>query len=494
MKKPDRQKRNATISNLDQQRDIRRKHSLFPDQYDIGEKEDICWSRPLRISFSQLCSLIIIFITSLSGSSFAATRYVWTNSPSPGTGFLTWSTAAHTIQDSVDVAVSNDVILVTNGVYDTGGRVISGYSLTNRVVITNGVSVRSINGPGVTIIRGSWSPVTTNGDEAVRCVYVGSNALLSGFTLTNGATREGGNYYFEEVGGGAWCDASGVLSNCTLSGNAAGGGGGAYGGILNNCTLSGNSAFYGGGAFFGILNNCILSENMASAEGGGAMDCSLSDCTISRNYAEWFGGGVEHGTLNNCMISMNYVFLHYGGGVDVSTLTNCVISNNYARKGGGSCDSRLNNCIVSSNRVADSGGGAYGGWLNSCTIIGNSAGTDGGGVNCSTVNNSIVYFNTAGWGSLGVNAYDSELNYCCFDPIPQNNSTARALKSTGNITNDPQLVSIAGCNYRLRASSPCVDTGNNADVHWIGFFSSPTSGGRGPDTLWRVPWTPLFCS
>ena len=65
-------------------------------------------------------------------------------------------------------------------------------------------------------------------------------------------------------GGGAWCETSGVLSNCVLSGNSASSdGGGSCGGTLNNCMLTGNSASYGGGASYGTLNNCTLTGNSA---------------------------------------------------------------------------------------------------------------------------------------------------------------------------------------------------------------------------------------
>jgi len=66
-------------------------------------------------------------------------------------------------------------------VYESGAVVVAG-SLSNRVALTNPVVVRSVNGPEGTIIRGA-GPL---GDEAVRCAYVGMDAILSGFTLTNG--------------------------------------------------------------------------------------------------------------------------------------------------------------------------------------------------------------------------------------------------------------------------------------------------------------------
>ena len=87
--------------------------------------------------------------------------------------FDTWEKAATNIQDAVGLAGGGDTVLVTNGVYSTGGAVTPDYALTNRVVVLS-TSVQSVNGPDVTVIVGS-GPC---GDGAVRCAYLNSNACL----------------------------------------------------------------------------------------------------------------------------------------------------------------------------------------------------------------------------------------------------------------------------------------------------------------------------
>jgi len=127
--------------------------------------------------------------------------------------------------------------------------------MTNRVVIDRAVTVKSVNGPGVTIIRGYQVPGNTTGDAAIRCVHLSAGAVLSGFTLTNGATRNASLDSREFVWRGVWCaSANEVVTNCVLSGNAGYYGGGAACGTLISCTLSGNSAWVlGGGRQIALL-------------------------------------------------------------------------------------------------------------------------------------------------------------------------------------------------------------------------------------------------
>src|SRR6266567_5998287 len=175
-----------------------------------------CWLRPLPFF-----SLLV-----LSPDALAAVLYVNVSNGAPAPPYTTWATAATNIQDAVEVASSGDQILVTNGVYQTGGQVVYG-ALTNRVAVTKALTVQSVNGPDVTVIQGTPGA----SDIAVRCVYLTNGALLAGFTLTNGGTRASGDDSTERTGGALWSEStSAVASNCliTSSSSSQWGGGAAY--------------------------------------------------------------------------------------------------------------------------------------------------------------------------------------------------------------------------------------------------------------------------
>ncbi len=262
--------------------------------------------------------------------------YVALGNASPSAPYSSWATAATNIQDAVDAAsLPGALVLVSNGMYQTSGRVMAGVS--NRVAVPLPLILQGLNGAGVTAV---------NGSAAARGVYLVNGATLTGFTLTNGAAPNGA---------GVWCESSAVVvSNCVLVGNSASlNGGGAYQATLNNCLLNANSASDGGGAYFGVLNNCVLTNNTAIGDyGGGAGNCTLNNCLLSGNSTYAWGGGAMYCTLNNCLVTSNLADLgndvFEGGGAAWSTLNNCTVTGNslIGYGAGGAFYSTLNNCIV----------------------------------------------------------------------------------------------------------------------------------------------------
>lgn len=392
-----------------------------------------------------------------------ATWYVATNGDDAADG-ASWFTAKQTIQAAIDEALSNDTVLVSNGVYATGGRVVYG-TMTNRVAITNAIAVQSVNGPEVTIIQGTGP----RGVSAVRCVYVGDHAMLSGFTLTNGNTRNDSDDLVDvrdAIGGGALCGASAILSNCVLIGNSAySAGGGVCGAfvavpnLLIDCTLADNSAHdFGGGASWSTLSNCVLFGNTGGGSGGGADNCILYSCTLTSNSAT-DGGGASLGTLYDCTLTGNSAG-RSGGGVEGATLRNCTLVGNSATNGGGSWAGALYDCILSNNSAV-AGGGAYDGSLYNCAVVSNSA-KRGGGIFGGVRSNCLISGNTA--FNEGGGAYEGALYNCT---LSGNSANLDGGGAYGSLLLNCCVVSNSavwdGGGTCLCALSNCILNGNSAN-------------------------------
>lgn len=398
-------------------------------------------------------------------TSHGAVYYVDAARPDDSGAGTNWATAKRTIQAAVDLAYPGDIVLVTNGVYDAGGAVTPGAFLSNRVCITVPITVQSVGGPAVTLIKGQ-GPLGTN---AVRCAYLStSGAMLAGFTLTNGGTRLVG--VTQDTHGGAAYGPNAVLSNCVITGNAAASGGGVYGGTLYDCTLEQNYAVSrAGGAYMATLSNCWVRGNRSDSVGGGTAQSTLYHCTLVDNWASNQGGGVFWGTLYACEVRSNSASQYgggtfcatvidstvtgnrgalWGGGVAYGTVSNCIVRDNDATNyGGGLYYVDAYSCLIVENRSAWGAGGAFRSLLVNCTVCSNSAAVYGGGVQEGTQQNCIVYYNVAYGAPNHTNAV---MEHCCTMPLPT---------GMGNMTSAPCFV--AANDYRLAANSPCINTGSN---------------------------------
>jgi len=370
---------------------------------------------------------ISIISLAVCATVMADTHYV----APPGVGvnpvpdYTSWANAATSIQDAVNAAVAPDTVLVSNGVY----------YLTNQVYISTGIRVASWRAGDVdregTVINGNYPAQT------IRCFYLAhSNAVLEGFTITNGY-RIAPTWY--DCAGGVRLTA-GTLRNCLVTGNVTtnwaenGGGGVSANGVLcmiTNCDIIGNYSYdRGGGAFLNggaQMWNCRVMHNEARGVMGGGVALAggsyLFNSSIISNTAATGcnGGGVgmrEQGVLRNCLIMANTSASSYGGGIGTW---------------GGDGNTIVENCTV----VTNTGRGIYKGWWTRTTHF----------------RNTIVYDNTVGQFSDTSGGYYSFTN-CC---IPQ-----AGLIGSGNITNkNPEFAEAPGRNYRLTARSPCVNSGLN---------------------------------
>jgi len=300
--------------------------------------------------------LVFAWCFALAFSSPASTRYVDINNPSPAAPYTNWLTAAGNIQDAIDASGPGDLVLVTNGIYKTGSRTIVD-DTPCRVVVDKPVTVRSVNGPDVTIIEGFSLPGSFPWSlDSVRCVYLTNHAQLVGFTLTNGSVPATAYVNISDPGGGVYCASnSEIVSNC----------------VIINC-----AAYVGAGAQGGTIVHCLITNCLGHFGGGGACSANLDHCEVIWNTTHNVAGGLYYCQATNCNITYNLSL--NGGGAFAGTISHCTVYGNYAA-------------------FDPYGGGGY-----------------AGGVNNADVKDSIIYYNAADTGGNNV-ALGTFTNCCCPD-------------------------------------------------------------------------------
>ena len=340
------------------------------------------------------------------------------------------------IQAAIDAAVDGDTIWVADDVYTGEG---------NRDIDFKGkaITVANENGPHNCII---------DCQEQGRGFYFHSgedfNSLVDSITVMNGYARKGGGIYIE--------NSSPTISNCKIIyNNAERGGGGIY------ATKSKS-----------LISDCIISFNESEKSSGGGIvgsSCTIINCVMENNRSE-SAGGVSAGSSMciNCTIRDNIAFGvggwgdGVGGGISVCGSNAAII-----------------NCTITGNKANLNGGGVWCRYLaratiTQCTISGNFAANNGGGIYSSAsypcILGSIVYGNQASAGNeLFLTDWNGYIwpSYCAisysdikngqFDVCVYNDSIINW--GEGNIDTDPCFVDPIRKNYRLRASSPCIDKG-----------------------------------
>lgn len=304
---------------------------------------------------------VLLVVASVALNASAITRYVNLNNPVPNSPYLDWATAATNIQDAIDVAGNEDLILVTNGVYLSQGRSAGG--TTNSVVVDKPVTIQSLNGGTATLI---------DGRGMMRGAYLTNGAKLDGFTITNCSAPL-------QDGGGVLCSSTNAL--------------------VANCLIIGNTSGYGGGIANGTVSNCVLKANSSTGSGGGARSCLIIGSVLVQNSAGFFGGGASGG---------------------ISALNSCLVISNYAAEdGGGVFGSLLSNCIVVSNRTLGLFGGTLNCPMNGCVVVGNFRFGVGNDQRIGTLVpmtlNTIIYYNASGNFSQPAAL---RMTNCCTTPLP----------------------------------------------------------------------------
>jgi hypothetical protein len=316
---------------------------------------------------------------------------------------------AVTIQSGIALAAPGDEVVVQAGDW-----------AESIDLLGKAITVRSLEGPGLTSITGA------GGGRTVRFVSgEGPATVLEGFTI------EGGGGLI--VGGGP------TVRGCRFVGNSRDGDGG---GLRIDAAAP-------------LIEACLFQSNAATGDGGGVFIESgapeIRSCRFLSNSAGIDGGAIG-ATLGAQPLIVDGRF-----------------TGNLAGANGGAVAARAGSTVVLVNsllrdNVAEFNGGALyhlGDTLavvTNCTITANAAGFDGGAIYNQAGAAGIVS-NTVCWGNLPDEIADtdepSSLDHCDV-------SGGWSGLGTGNFDLDPLFLDDQAGDYRIDPASPCVDAGLNA--------------------------------
>jgi predicted outer membrane repeat protein len=451
----------------------------------------------------------------------AVVRYVALD----GTGAdgLSWATAYRTIQTAIDdpLMVGGGEIWVKQGIYylsrpievKKAVRIYGGYNgsgstrdweMYQTSVSGDGIAYHCFYVTGNATIDG----FAIMGGTGLGTLPGGGGVAVVDRTATISNCLFKGNRIPGLGGGVATFTADGTkIIDCTFTENAVGSNGGAIyneestGVLISGCTFLKNQANDSGGAVYTVkgsvtITECLFQNNRAGTGmigvAGAVLNeettATITNCTFMTNESPHGGGIFNYASdvsIEGCLfakcgtntISGGGVYSN-GGSVDINA---CLFQENIVSDTGGALTTTgaggvVTNCILYKNR-ATSGGAIYIGagqgagttgtpqFIN-CTIYGNSCSMRGGAVYSadtpSTFANCIIWGNTAAtepgiYSEVGWSAGRPVARYCDIEG-------GSTYPGTGNIRANPLLVNPSGGDFSLSFDSPCLDTGNNADV------------------------------
>jgi hypothetical protein len=305
------------------------------------------------------------------------------------------------------------------------------YAVHVSVTGTGDVALTGRRGASVTTLDGS-----ATGSVLASTAGAGSDVVVTGLTLTNGAAANGGGALQNAA------NATLTLSSCVVDSNTATASGG---GIAN---LAGTMA----------LISTDITDNTAAITGGGAYNADSMTFTggsVADNVATAQGGGGIYNTgaslqADGTAITGNAGNATYtligGGGVanaanGTTELLNCTLSGNSAYNGG-AIDNDLGRVTISGTSVAANTAVSGGGVRNksaftadtSSILFGNSSTTRGGGVyqeaGSSTLTGITIAANSSvAAGGIGVAGGTVSASQVTMDP----DNTPNDVKPTGGI-------------------------------------------------------------
>jgi parallel beta-helix repeat protein len=391
-----------------------------------------------------------------------------------------------TIQQGIDASTDGDTVLVEPSVYiellDFNGHNITVGSL----FLTTGDS-SFINTTAIDALTIGRVVTFSSGED--------STAVITGFTIQNGAAL---------IGAGIYCENNShpvILGNKITQNNAIENGGGIYC-FRSNPTIIGNeirentaggSYSLGGGIYCNESNSEISNNNIIENYGSG-ITCENSSPIISNNtIAGNSGSGIicksgSHANIINNFVSQNTAIGNnsYGGGIcclgSSPTIRNNTICENFAGEDGGGIFIHQN-CIpliifnlIYENTAGTHGGGIHCGMGSSATIrnntiCGNSA-SYGGGLLFS--NTSPITANTILWNNYALLNGDQIYTYNILTAVSYCDVQG-GWNGEGNIDCDPFFCYPGTGDFHFAENSCCVGAGENGDdIGALGIGCDPT--------------------